>query len=144
VNFYVVSGQHLSSVQKNCLKSGFGLAVPGRLAHVTFMNVTNLENEALNLPATEKSRLIDLLWNSLSGLSLQNDVLKLPAREKFRLMELLWDSLSEPELKARETAWAAESEQRTNSRPLKPREARLIHSDLHDGPPAERAFHFAG
>jgi putative addiction module component (TIGR02574 family) len=111
------------------------------------MNVTNLENEALNLPATEKSRLIDLLWNSLSGFTLQNEVLKLPAREKFRLMELLWNSLSEPELKAREAAWAAESERRSSSfdtTPLQTRDAQLVFSELKDGDRAERAVHFAG
>ena len=30
-------------------------------------------------------------------------------------MDLIWDSLSEPEIKAREAAWAAESERRIDA-----------------------------
>ena len=74
------------------------------------MNATAIQNEALNLSATEKAKLIDLLW----------------------------DSLSEPEIKARESAWAAESERRIDafeSGNLKAREAGEVFSDLKKGMP---------
>jgi putative addiction module component, TIGR02574 family len=47
--------------------------------------------------------------------AIQSEVLNLSATERARLLDLIWDSLSEPELKARETAWAAESERRIDA-----------------------------
>jgi putative addiction module component (TIGR02574 family) len=51
------------------------------------MSVTAIQNEILGLPATERARLIDVLWNSISG----------------------------PEINEREAAWAAESERRIDA-----------------------------
>ena len=48
----------------------------------------------------------------MSVAAIQNELLELPASERARLIDVLWDSLSEPELKSREAAWAAESERR--------------------------------
>lgn len=64
-----------------------------------------IENEALNLPATERARLADVLLNSLSGEELEN----------------------------REKAWALESERRIDafeSGALKARDAETVFSDL--------------
>lgn len=44
--------------------------------------------------------------------AIQSEVLNLSAVERARLLDLIWDSLNEPEIKAREAAWAAESERR--------------------------------
>ena len=51
----------------------------------------------------------------MSVAAIQNEILRLPPAERVKLIDLLWDSLSEPELKARETAWAAESERRIDA-----------------------------
>ena len=51
----------------------------------------------------------------MSIAALQNEILGLSAEERAKLIDLLWDSLSEPELKAREAAWAAESERRIDA-----------------------------
>ena len=51
------------------------------------MNVATIQDELLSLPAVERAKLIDVLWQSLSG----------------------------PELQAREAAWAAESERRIDA-----------------------------
>jgi putative addiction module component (TIGR02574 family) len=48
----------------------------------------------------------------MSVTAIQSEVLNLSAADRARLLDLIWDSLSEPELKARESAWAAESERR--------------------------------
>ena len=48
----------------------------------------------------------------MSVAAIQNELLSLPANERARLIDILWDSLSEPELKSPEAAWAAESERR--------------------------------
>lgn len=64
-----------------------------------------IENEALNLPATERARLADVLLNSLSGEELEN----------------------------REKAWALEAERRIDafeSGALKARDAETVFSDL--------------
>ena len=39
----------------------------------------------------------------------------LPPEERAKLIDLIWDSLSEPEIKARETGWAGESERRIDA-----------------------------
>lgn len=85
--------------------NGIVLAGLAGLAYSSAMNATTLQNEVLNLPPTEKARLIDLLWNSLS----------------------------EPEMKSREAAWAAESERRIDAfdaGTLKARDAQEVFSDL--------------
>ncbi len=69
----------------------------------------------------------------MNATALQDKVLSLPAAEKARLIDLLWDSLSEPELKAREAAWAMESERRIDAfeaGTLKARDAQQVFSDL--------------
>ena len=69
------------------------------------MSVTALQDEILGLPATERARLIDVLWNSISG----------------------------SELKTREAAWAAESERRIDAfdaGKLTARKATEVFSDL--------------
>ncbi|MGA3284759.1 MAG: addiction module protein [Verrucomicrobiota bacterium] len=42
----------------------------------------------------------------MSVATIQNELLNLPATERARMIDFLWDSLSEPELKLREAAWA--------------------------------------
>ena len=46
----------------------------------------------------------------MSVTAIQDEVLGLPATERARLLDLLWGSFSKPESQAREAAWAAESE----------------------------------
>ena len=69
----------------------------------------------------------------MSLAAIQNELLNLPAGERAKLIDVLWDSLSEPEVKARETAWAEEAERRVDafdSGSLKSRDAREVFSDL--------------
>ena len=47
--------------------------------------------------------------------AIRTEVLGLPAEERVKLIDVLWDSLSLPELKSREAAWAAESERRIDA-----------------------------
>lgn len=51
----------------------------------------------------------------MSVTAIQSEVLNLSAADRARLLDLIWDSLSEPETKAREAAWAAESERRIDA-----------------------------
>ena len=51
----------------------------------------------------------------MSVAAIQNEIPSLSPEERVKLIDLLWDSLSEPELKAREAAWAAESERRIDA-----------------------------
>ncbi len=51
----------------------------------------------------------------MSVAAIQNELLSLPANERARLIDVLWDSLSEPEVKRREASWAAESERRIDA-----------------------------
>jgi putative addiction module component (TIGR02574 family) len=72
----------------------------------------------------------------MSVVTIQNELLNLPATERARMIDFLWDSLSEPELKLRETAWAAESERRIDayeSGALKARDARAVFEELKKG-----------
>ena len=72
------------------------------------MSVTAIEDEILGLPATERARLIDVLWNSISS----------------------------AEIKAREAAWAAESERRIDALDtgkLTARDAADVFADLKKG-----------
>ena len=69
--------------------------------------------------------------------ALQDELLKLPATERARLIEVLWNSLSEPELKSREAAWAAESERRIDAYEagrLQARDAQTVFAELKEGP----------
>ena len=51
----------------------------------------------------------------MSVTAIQSEVLNLSAADRARLLDLIWDSLSEPEAKAREAAWATESERRIDA-----------------------------
>jgi putative addiction module component (TIGR02574 family) len=75
-------------------------------------------------------------FNDMSVAAIQNELLGLPANERARLIDVLWESLSGPELKARETAWAAESERRINayeSGALKAKDANAVFEELKKG-----------
>ena len=72
----------------------------------------------------------------MSLATIQNELLNLPATERARLIDFLWDSLSEPELKLREAAWAAESERRIDayeSGALKAQDAQTVFAELKKG-----------
>jgi putative addiction module component (TIGR02574 family) len=72
----------------------------------------------------------------MSVATIQNELLNLPATERVRMIDFLWDSLSEPELKLRETVWAAESERRIDayeSGALKARDAQAVFAELKKG-----------
>ena len=69
----------------------------------------------------------------MSTATMRSELLNLPAQERARLIDLLWDSLSQPEIKARETAWADESERRVESYErgdLKARDAAQVFEEL--------------
>jgi putative addiction module component (TIGR02574 family) len=86
----------------------FQLEAEFRLAQLGFVTVATIQNELLSLPESERARMIDFLW----------------------------DSLSEPELKLRETAWAAESERRIDayeSGTLKARDAQAVFAEMKKG-----------
>ena len=73
----------------------------------------------------------------MSVAALQDELLKLPATERARLIDVLWNSLSEPELKSREAAWAAESERRIDAYEagrLQARDAQTVFAELKKGP----------
>jgi putative addiction module component (TIGR02574 family) len=53
--------------------------------------------------------------NSMSVATIQAEVLGLPAQERAKLIDVLWDSLSSPEVQSREAAWAEESERRIDA-----------------------------
>jgi putative addiction module component (TIGR02574 family) len=72
----------------------------------------------------------------MSVATIQNELLNLPATERAQMIDFLWDSLSEPELKLRETAWAAESERRIDayeSGALKAQDAQTVFAELKKG-----------
>ena len=65
--------------------------------------------------------------------SIKTELLGLPASDRAALIDVLWDSLSEPELNARESAWAAEAERRIDafdSGALKARDAKDVFADM--------------
>jgi len=73
----------------------------------------------------------------MSIAAIQDELLKLPATERARLIDVLWDSLSEPEVKSRQSAWAAESERRIDAYEaggLKARDSQTVFADLKKGP----------
>jgi putative addiction module component (TIGR02574 family) len=51
----------------------------------------------------------------MSVTAIQTELLRLPATDRARLLDVIWESLSEPEVKAREAAWATESERRIDA-----------------------------
>ncbi len=51
----------------------------------------------------------------MSDTTIQDQVLCLPPKQWVQLIDVLWDSLSSPELRAREGAWAKESERRIDA-----------------------------
>ena len=68
----------------------------------------------------------------MNASAIQNEALNLPATERARLIDVLWASLSEPEVKTREAAWAQESERRIDAFEagnLKARDARDVFDD---------------
>ena len=51
----------------------------------------------------------------MSVTAIQNEMLELPAADRALLIDVLWNSISSPEIKSRESAWAAESERRIDA-----------------------------
>ena len=69
----------------------------------------------------------------MSVVTLQAELLNLPDGERARLLDVLWSSLSEPEVQAREAAWAGESERRVEAYErgdLQARGAETVFKDL--------------
>jgi len=69
----------------------------------------------------------------MSVSAIQDEILGLPATERARLIDVLWKSISAPEQQARETAWAAESERRIDAYDagkLTARDASEVFADL--------------
>jgi putative addiction module component (TIGR02574 family) len=65
--------------------------------------------------------------------TIRDEALSLPATERARLIDVLWESLSPQEVQAREAAWAEESERRIDAYEagtLKAREAETIFAEL--------------
>ena len=65
--------------------------------------------------------------------AIKKEALALPAEERAKLIDLLWDSLSAPEIKEREMAWATESERRIDAfdaGKLGARDAKEVLADL--------------
>ena len=74
----------------------------------------------------------------MSVTAIQDEILGLPATERARLIDVLWDSISGAELKTREAAWAAESERRIDAfdaGKLTARGAAEVFADLKKGLP---------
>ena len=72
----------------------------------------------------------------MSVTAIQEEILGLPAAERARLIDLLWDSISEPQHRVRESAWAAESERRIDAYDagkLSARDADEVLADLKKG-----------
>jgi putative addiction module component (TIGR02574 family) len=69
----------------------------------------------------------------MSVAAIQSEILGFSASERDGLFDLLWDSLTGPDVKARETAWAAEAERRIDAYErglLEARDARDVLADL--------------
>jgi putative addiction module component (TIGR02574 family) len=72
----------------------------------------------------------------MSVAAIQAEVLGLPAEERAKLIDVLWDSLSLPEVKSCEAAWARESERRIDALDagkLTARDAATVISELRKG-----------
>jgi putative addiction module component (TIGR02574 family) len=71
----------------------------------------------------------------MSAATIKDEALNLSVAERAQLIDALWDSLATSEMKARENAWAAESERRIDAfeaGKLKARDAQAIFSELRD------------
>ena len=69
----------------------------------------------------------------MSVTAIQAEILGLPATERARLIDVLWKSISAPEQSSREAAWAAESERRIDAYDtgkLTARDASEVFADL--------------
>ena len=69
----------------------------------------------------------------MSVTAIQDEILGLPATERARLIDVLWASISAPAQQAREATWAAESERRIDafdSGKLTARNAAEVFADL--------------
>ena len=51
----------------------------------------------------------------MSVASIMAEALSLPAKERAKLIDVLWDSLSSPKVKSCEAVWTAESERRIDA-----------------------------
>lgn len=72
----------------------------------------------------------------MKNAAIQAEVLSLPAEERVKLIDVLWDSLSGEEIKSREAAWAAESERRIDAfeaGKLKARDSKTVFRELRKG-----------
>ena len=72
----------------------------------------------------------------MSVTAIQEEILGLPATERARLIDVLWDSISAPEQQAREATWALESERRIDAYDagkLTARDAAEVFADLKRG-----------
>jgi putative addiction module component (TIGR02574 family) len=72
----------------------------------------------------------------MSGTSIRDEMLNLPAQERAKLIDDLWESLASEEIKLREAAWAAESDRRIDAfeaGQLQARDAQSVLSDLRKG-----------
>ena len=72
----------------------------------------------------------------MSVTAIQDEILGLPATERARLIDVLWNSISAPEQQVREAAWAAESERRIDAYDdgkLTARDASEVFADLKKG-----------
>jgi putative addiction module component (TIGR02574 family) len=68
--------------------------------------------------------------------AIQTEVLALPAEERAKLIDVLWDSLTLPEVRSRQAAWGTESERRIdalNDGRLTTRDAASVISELRKG-----------
>lgn len=69
----------------------------------------------------------------MSIAAIQSELLNLPVNERLRMIDVLWASVTDVEIKAREAAWAAESERRIDafdSGALTARDAAAVFADL--------------
>lgn len=72
----------------------------------------------------------------MKSAAIQAEMLNLPAVERVKLIDVLWDSLSTEEIKSREAAWAAESERRIDAfdaGKLKARDSKAVFHRLRKG-----------
>lgn len=72
----------------------------------------------------------------MSVTAIQNEILGLPAAERARLIDMIWDSISGTEQKNREADWALEGENRIDAfdaGKLTARDAQDVFTDLKKG-----------
>jgi putative addiction module component (TIGR02574 family) len=71
----------------------------------------------------------------MTAAAVKNEALNLPPAERAKLIDALWDSLATSEMKAREAAWARESERRIDAYhagKLTARDAKTVMSELRE------------